>query len=78
MYQQLSSWEPAGAGEGRATLAFLLARAVMRTRTEECEEALNQLEEVEEVKEENARLAGAIKKMKDKQGDKESNIEVLD
>ena len=35
-------------------------------------------QKVEEVKEENQRLSVAMKKLKEKQGDKESNIEVND
>jgi chromosome segregation ATPase len=71
---QLEAWEP---GEGRAATAFLLLRAVLATRQEEAEEALQQLEEVEEVREENKRLATAVRKMKDKHGDREAGIEEL-
>ena len=48
----------------------------MKWRNDEVEEALQQLEEVDELKEENQRLNNTIKKLKTKQGDKESNIEV--
>ena len=48
----------------------------MKWRNDEVEEALQQLEEVDELKEENKRLNTTIKKLKTKQGDKESNIEV--
>ena len=74
---QLGSWRPGEQGEERLALAFLLVQAVMKLRSEECEEALQQLEDVEEVREENKRLTAAVNKMKDKQGDKESGIEEL-
>ena len=48
----------------------------MKWRNDEVEEALQQLEEVQEIKEENKRLNNTIQKLKTKQGDKESNIEV--
>ena len=48
----------------------------MNWRNDEVEEALEQLEEVEELKEENQRLNSTIKKLKGKQGEKETNIEV--
>ena len=48
----------------------------MKWRNDEVEEALQQLEEVDELREENQRLNNTIKKLKNKQGDKDSNIEV--
>ena len=49
----------------------------MKWRNDEVEEALQQLEEVDELREENQRLNNTIKKLKNKHGDKDSNIEVL-
>ena len=51
-------------------------QAVMKWRNDEVEEALQQLEESDELKEENQRLNNTIKKLKTKQGDKDTNIEV--
>ena len=48
----------------------------MKWRNDEVEEALQQLEESDELKEENQRLNNTIKKLKTKQGDKDTNIEV--
>merc|ERR1712083_745694 len=74
--KQLSKWVPDTEDE-RIKSAFLLVQAVMKLKNDEVEEALQQLEEVDELKEENQRLNNTIKKLKNKQGDKESNIEEL-
>lgn len=49
----------------------------MRLKNDEVEEALDQLEQVDDLQEENQRLNNTLKKLKGKQGEKETNIEEL-
>ena len=57
--------------------AFFLVQAVMKLKNDEVEEALDQLEQVDDLREENERLSSTLRKLKGKQGEKETNIEEL-